>query len=96
MDFSHAVRFGGMPEPRRQPRLRPTVERLDITGDQPLPIAEMRELIGVEEGKPLDYFAVRDGIQKLEERLRERGYLQSRVRLRREVSRTRRSGCTSR
>ena len=88
MDFSHDVRFGGTPEPRRLPRLRPTVERLDITGDQPLPTTEMRELIGVEEGKPLDYFAVRDGIQKLEERLRERGYLQSRVRLRREVEDT--------
>ena len=48
----------------------------------------MRELIDVDEGKPLDYFAVRDGIQKLEERLRERGFLQSRVRLRREVSDT--------
>ena len=55
----------------------------------------MRELLDVEEGKPYDFFAVRDGVQKLEERLRERGYLQSRVRLSAR-SPTRRCGCTSR
>ena len=81
VDFRHDIRKGGRPEPRRQPRVRPLVSAIRVPEDTPIPAAELRKLLGAEEGKAFDYFAVRNGMEEIEERLRSAGWAQSRVRL---------------
>ena len=85
MDFRHDVRFGGRPAPRRLPRQRPTLTALTVTGDSIASETKLRELLHLEEGRTYDYFAARRGVQRIEEFYRERGYLQSRVRVERKV-----------
>jgi outer membrane protein assembly complex protein YaeT len=84
MDFRHDMRFGGTPEPARVERRRPIVNRLTVVGDGKLPEAELRDRLKVEQGKEFDFFRARDGVDKIEAILEERGYLQSRVRLQRQ------------
>lgn len=85
VDFRHDIRRGGRPEPRRVPRVRPEIVELTVPPDAPIPAAELRRLLGVEEGDDFDYFAVRNGVEDIEERLREAGWGQSRVRLDRRI-----------
>ena len=85
VDFRHDIRKGGRPEPRREPRLRPKVRTIVVPDSTPIPAAELRDMLGVEEGKDFDYFAVRNGTEDVEQRLREAGWAQSRVRLDRTV-----------
>ena len=80
-DFRHDIRKGGEPEPRRKPRVRPEVLSIAVPDDAPIPAAELRDMLGVKEGKEFDYFTVRNGTEDIEERLREAGWAQSRVRL---------------
>lgn len=84
LDFTHDIRRGGRPEPRRAPRIRPTVGTVQVPESAPLPAAELRRLLGVEPGDDFNHFAVRDGVTDIKERLREAGWLQARVRLQRE------------
>ena len=81
VDFRHDIRRGGSPEPRRVPRVRATVAEITIPSDAPLPPEELRSLLGVKEGDDFDHFAVRNGVEDIEARLREAGWGQSRVRL---------------
>lgn len=85
VDFRHDIRKGGRPEPRRMPRVRPEVTSVTVPEDAPISAAELRKMLGVEEGDDLDYFAVRNGMEDIEQRLREAGWAQSRVRLDRKV-----------
>ncbi|MGE5833638.1 MAG: translocation/assembly module TamB domain-containing protein, partial [Acidobacteriota bacterium] len=85
-DFRHDVRFGGEPAPRRQQARRPTIARLTVAasdGEEPAPL---RKLFTLEEGDAYDFFAARSGIERIERRYLESGYLQSRVRLEREIA----------
>jgi outer membrane protein assembly complex protein YaeT len=84
-DFRHDIRRGGTPEPRRVPRVRPELIAIAVPEDAPLPPQELRNLLGVSEGDDFDYFAVRNGVEDIEERLREAGWAQSRVHLEREM-----------
>jgi outer membrane protein assembly complex protein YaeT len=81
LDFRHDVRRGGKPEPRRMPRLRPEISAIAVPEDAPVAAAELHRLLGVKIGDDFDYFAVRDGVEAVEARLRELGWTQSRVRL---------------
>ena len=83
LEFLHDVRFGGVSEPRRIPRQRPTVNSITVNGADVVSEAEMRRLLGLEEGKSYDFFRARDGVVRIEEHLREGGWLQSRVRVQR-------------
>jgi outer membrane protein assembly complex protein YaeT len=83
-DLRHDVRIGGRPAPPRLQRHRPEVARVTITGDGKVPGDEVRAWLGIEEGDDFNFFAARNGVEKVEETLEERGYLQSRVRLQRE------------
>ena len=85
-DFRHDIRRGGRPEPRRVPRVRPEVGEITLPTDSPLPAEELRSLLGVEEGDDFDYFAVRNGVEDIEARLRELGWAQSRVQLDRNLT----------
>lgn len=87
-DFRHDVRRGGQPEPRREARVRPTVTAITVPDDAPIAAEELRRMLGAEEDKAFDYFAVRNGIEDIEVRLREAGWAQSRVRLDREMDGT--------
>ena len=86
LEFLHDVRFGGRPAPGRQERTRPIVDALEIVADQGPGEEQIRDLFGVEEGDPYDFFALRDGMQRVEDYYRQHGWLQSRVRLDREVT----------
>jgi outer membrane protein assembly complex protein YaeT len=86
-DFRHDVRFGGHPAPRREPRQRPILTALTVEGNAVTPEAELRALLRIEEGRPYDFFEVRRGVDRIEDVYRERGYLESRVRLDRDADR---------
>jgi outer membrane protein assembly factor BamA len=79
-DFRHDLRFGGAPEPRRLPRRRPIVASLDIESDGPTPEATFRNLLGLRLGGTYDFFALRNGVERIEDALRDEGFLQARVR----------------
>jgi outer membrane protein assembly complex protein YaeT len=83
-DFRHDVRFGGRPAPQRVRRQRPMLQNVSIEGDGRIPEAELRDMLDVEAGDEYNFFAARDRVEKIEETLEERGYLQSRVRMQRE------------
>ncbi len=83
LDFQHDIRKGGRPEPGRLPRLRPTISAIDIPVIDAVGEAELRDRLGLKVGDPLDYFAARDGVERIEKAMRERGYLEARVRLER-------------
>jgi outer membrane protein assembly complex protein YaeT len=85
LDFQHEVGFGGTRPPRRVPRVRPDVAAVTIDAGGAMPEAELRDLLGVSEGDDFDFFEARRGVERIEERLIERGYLQSRVRLERQA-----------
>jgi outer membrane protein assembly complex protein YaeT len=87
-DFRHDIRRGGQPEPRREARVRPTVTAVSVPDDAPIPAEELRRMLGAEVDDAFDYFAVRNGIEDIETRLREAGWMQSRVRLDREMDAT--------
>jgi outer membrane protein assembly complex protein YaeT len=83
-DFRHDLRFGGSPEPRRQPRQRPIIAGISVTNDGVIPDAELRRLLRMETGDTYNFFEARGRVDKIQESLEEQGYLQSRVRLHRE------------
>ncbi len=85
VDVRHDVRRGGSPEPRRVPRVRPEIVEIVVPSDTPLPAEQLRKLLGVKQGDEFDYFAVRNGVEDIEARLREAGWAQSRVRLDRRI-----------
>lgn len=83
-DLRHDVRFGGRPAPSRIKRHRPEVATVTISGDGKVSGDEVRAWLGLEQGDDFNFFEARNGVEEVEETLEERGYLQSRVRLRRE------------
>jgi len=85
LDFRHDVRFGGQPEPRRTPRVKPTIAELDLSVPVSVDEAAVRSAFDVEAGDPYDFFEIRNGVERVEQLLIEQGYLQSRVRLERSV-----------
>jgi outer membrane protein assembly complex protein YaeT len=88
LDVRHDVRIGGQPAPSRVRPKRPEVTAVTITGDGRVPDTELRALLDVEVGDRYDFFAIRDSVENIEEALEERGRLQSRVRLQRQLDAT--------
>lgn len=84
-DFRHDVRFGGDPAPKRQVRHRPPIGSLTVTTDSGVDEAVLRRLFKVKEGDAYDYFAARRGLERIDKHMQEAGYLQSRVRLARDI-----------
>jgi outer membrane protein insertion porin family len=84
-DFRHDLRFGGQPEPRRSERSRSTVAAVNVTFQDGGDESAVRKAFGIEVGDTYDFFKIRDGIQRLERSLIVQGYLQSRVRLERQI-----------
>jgi outer membrane protein assembly factor BamA len=85
LDFNHDVRLGGQRAPRRIPRVRPTVMEVVATSATGEPMPEVAERFKVKAGDSYDFFAVRSGIERVESALIDQDYLQSRVRLERDV-----------
>ena len=85
LDFRHDVRFGGVPAPRRQKRIRPTVTQVTVTSSAGQDMPDVRQKFRVEEGDAYDFFAIRKGLDRIEQSLTDQGYLQSKVRLERIV-----------
>jgi outer membrane protein assembly complex protein YaeT len=84
LDFRHDVRFGGRPDPGRSERQHRKVGTVDVPSEVDPGDAELRGLLRVKAGDTFDYFRVRRGVQRIERFYRDRGYLESRVRLTRE------------
>jgi outer membrane protein assembly complex protein YaeT len=85
LDFRHDLRFGGDPAPRRQLRQRPRVARLTVSADGETDEATLRRAFRLKEGDAYEFFAARNGLERVERLYLERGYLQSRVRLEHEI-----------
>jgi len=85
VDFRHDVRFGGSPAPRREVRRRPTITSLTVASDGAFDEARLRKLFKLKEGDAYDFFAARSGLERIETLCMQSGYLQSRVRLDRQV-----------
>ena len=85
VDFRHDVRFGGDPAPRRETRRRPTIASLTVSADATFDEAKLRKLFKLKEGDEYEFFAARSGLERIERLHMESGYLQSRVRLERQV-----------
>jgi outer membrane protein insertion porin family len=85
-DFQHDVRKGGRPAPAKLAPSRPTIASIDVPAADGVTDAELRDRLGLEAGKPFDYFAARKGVDRVEKTLRDAGRLQSRVRLERKES----------
>jgi outer membrane protein assembly complex protein YaeT len=86
VDFRHDVRFGGDPSPRREIRHRPTITTLTLSTDGTFDEARLRKLFKLKEGDAYEFFAARSGLERIEKLYIESGYLQSRVRLERQVT----------
>jgi outer membrane protein insertion porin family len=84
-DFRHDVRFGGQAEPRRTPRVQPTVSDVTVVVPPGADEAAVRKAFGVEVDDRYDFFEIRNGVQRVEQSFVDSGYLQSRVRLERAV-----------
>jgi outer membrane protein assembly complex protein YaeT len=84
-DFRHDVRFGGDPTPRRQQRHRPPITSLTVTTDSGVDEAVLRRLFKVKEGDTYDYFAARRGLERIDNHRLDTGYLESQVRLVRDI-----------
>lgn len=84
-DFRHDLRFGGSPAPHKLVRKRPKVAAVTVNGGTTVSETELRKMFRVKEGDSFDFFAARKGVTRVEEALRDRNLLQSRVRLRRTV-----------
>jgi outer membrane protein insertion porin family len=84
-DFRHDLRFGGDPAPRREQRRRPTIVSLTVSTDSAIDERELRKLFELKQGDAYEYFAARNGLDRIEKRYLESGFLQSRVRLDRHV-----------
>src|SRR5262249_25557332 len=85
-DFRHDVRFGGDPAPRRQLRRRPTIASRTVPPNAGIAEPRLRKLFKLKVGDTYEFFAARSGIERIEKLYLESGYLQSRVRLNRQVS----------
>lgn len=84
MDFRHDLRFGGIPEPRRDSkRLERRIGSLEFGGSPVLPEEILRKKLKVKEGDRYDFFRVRKGVDRISKLYREEGLLESRVRLQR-------------
>jgi outer membrane protein assembly complex protein YaeT len=80
-DFRHDIRFGGDPAPRRQPRSRVTIASITVTTIGAIDESEARKRFELEEGDTYDFFAARNGVERIAKLCLESGYLQSRIRL---------------
>ncbi|MFN7985644.1 MAG: translocation/assembly module TamB domain-containing protein [Vicinamibacterales bacterium] len=85
-DFRHDVRFGGVPEPRRQKRQRPPVLAVALPDDAPMTRNELARAVRVKVGDPFDFLKLRDGIERINRALLDKSYLQSRVSSQREAT----------
>ncbi|MCC6990238.1 MAG: translocation/assembly module TamB domain-containing protein, partial [Acidobacteria bacterium] len=83
VEFRHDVRFGGAPEPRRMPRVRPVITTVAVRVDEGGDGDRLRERLKLKPGDPYDFFAAREGLDRIAETLRNEGFLQSRARIRR-------------
>jgi outer membrane protein assembly complex protein YaeT len=84
-EFRHDVRFGGAPDTGRvQARRPPRIASIDFQNQFGLSEEELRDKLGLESGKPYDFFKLRRGSEKLERSLAEGGFLESTVRVHRQ------------
>jgi outer membrane protein assembly complex protein YaeT len=83
-DFRRDLRFGGRPESPASERVRARVSDVTVTADGGDESA-VRAKFGVKAGDTYDFFAIRTGVRRVEDSLVEQGYLQSRVRVERQV-----------
>jgi len=84
VDFRRDVRFGDRQESRSGRRVRPRVSEVSVTTDG-ADESTVRDRFRIKAGDTFDFFEIRNGTRRVEESLVDQGYLQSRVRVERQV-----------
>jgi outer membrane protein assembly complex protein YaeT len=87
-EFRHDLRFGepgtGRPEPARERLDQRRVRAVNFAGSYPVSQRVLADRFDVDPGDRYSFFEVRRGVNRLEEHLRNQGFLESRIRLSRE------------
>ena len=84
-DFSHDLRFGGIPEPRRMPRQQQRqVGSISIMGHTHFTDLQLAPKLGVKPGGKYDFFKVRRGLDRINQMYAKDNLLEASVRLNRE------------
>lgn len=86
-DFNRTQEFGGEAPPPRtaSERERRTLGKVDINHGNMFSEEQIRKWLNAREGKPYDFFRLRKGIDRIENRYARAGLLESRVRLQRDT-----------
>jgi len=84
VDVRRDVRFGDRQDARAGKRVRPRVSEVSVTTDG-ADESTVRDRFRIKAGDTYDFFEIRNGTRRVEESLVDQGYLQSRVRLERQV-----------
>jgi outer membrane protein assembly complex protein YaeT len=85
-EFNHDIRLGGPPAPRSNAeRMQRVVRNVRLTGTPLLPEKDVLAKLGAKPGRKYDFFALRNGVDRLEKQYAKRGLLESSVRLTREI-----------
>jgi outer membrane protein assembly complex protein YaeT len=81
-DLRHDLRFGGTPDMDRLPteaRDKKNIGDVRFEGQTTLDQKQLSEKLDVKPGKPYDFFAVRRGIERLDNFFADQGYLQAKI-----------------
>src|SRR6185436_20389465 len=85
MDFRHDLRFGGTPEPKREHREERVVNHISILGNTYFTELQIKDKLGVKEGKKYDFFKLRRGVDRVNKMYAKENRLEASVRLNRTV-----------
>lgn len=84
-EFRHDVRFGGGAAQRREQRVRQTIGTVRADGGMVIPEKQLLRRLKARTGRRYDFFAVRQGLDRIEKAYDQRDRLEARVRLERNV-----------
>lgn len=86
LEFGHNIRFG-LPQSERQiqeARVKRLVRNVKIAADSFFPEQQLRDRFKLKPGKTYNFFAVRDGLERIEKLHEKNNLLEARVRVQRE------------
>ena len=86
MDFRHDLRFGGVPEPRRDTkRLQRRIGEVQLSGNPFFPETTILDRLKLKPGSKYDFFKTRKGVDRVTKLYLTEGLLEAKVRMRREA-----------
>jgi outer membrane protein assembly complex protein YaeT len=85
LDFRHDLRFGGIPEPKAVHPENRIVQNISILGNTYFTDLQIKNKLGVKEGKKYDFFKVRRGVDRVDQMYAKENRLEANVRLKRDI-----------